>query len=44
MVEDGSGNLFGTASQGGADGDGTLFEIKAGSNSICSGLLQRYQR
>ncbi len=34
LVEDGSGNLFGTTTAGGASGDGTVFEVKAGSGTI----------
>jgi uncharacterized repeat protein (TIGR03803 family) len=34
LVEDSSGNLFGTAGQGGASGTGTVFEIAAGSGVI----------
>jgi uncharacterized repeat protein (TIGR03803 family) len=34
VVEDSSGNLFGTTDNGGANGDGTVFEIKAGSNAV----------
>jgi uncharacterized repeat protein (TIGR03803 family) len=34
VVEDSSGNLFGTADEGGAYGDGTVFEIKAGSGAV----------
>ena len=34
LVEDGNGNLFGTTFEGGAHGDGTVFEVKAGSDSI----------
>jgi uncharacterized repeat protein (TIGR03803 family) len=34
VVEDGSGNLFGTTLAGGDYGDGTVFEVKAGSNTI----------
>ena len=34
LVEDGSGNLFGAATAGGASGDGTLFEVAAGSGAI----------
>ena len=34
LVEDGSGNLFGTTYGGGSSGDGTLFEVQAGSNAV----------
>jgi uncharacterized repeat protein (TIGR03803 family) len=34
LVEDKSDNLFGTASGGGALGDGTIFELAAGSGTI----------
>ncbi len=34
LVEDGGGNLFGTTTAGGASGDGTVFEVKAGSGTI----------
>ncbi len=34
LVEDGSGNLFGAATDGGAYGDGDVFEVAAGSNAI----------
>ena len=34
VVLDGSGNLYGTSSYGGSKGDGTVFEITAGSNTI----------
>jgi uncharacterized repeat protein (TIGR03803 family)/parallel beta-helix repeat protein len=34
LVADGSGNLFGTTQYGGASGQGTVFEVKAGDNSI----------
>ena len=34
VVEDSSGNLFGTTINGGAIGDGTVFEIAAGSPTI----------
>ena len=34
LVEDGSGDLFGTAIGGGASSDGTLFEVAAGSGAI----------
>ncbi len=34
LVEDGSGNLFGTTSVGGASRDGTVFEVKAGSGTV----------
>jgi len=34
LVEDSSGNLFGTTTQGGARGGGTVFEVAAGSNTI----------
>jgi uncharacterized repeat protein (TIGR03803 family) len=34
MVLDGSGNLFGTATSGGPQGDGTVFELPAGSQTL----------
>jgi len=34
LVEDSSGNLFGTTYSGGASGNGTVFEVAAGSGSI----------
>src|SRR5690349_608740 len=34
VVEDGSGNLFGTAELGGASNQGTVFEVAAGSGAI----------
>jgi uncharacterized repeat protein (TIGR03803 family) len=34
LIEDSSGNLFGTAYQGGANGAGTVFEVIAGSGTI----------
>ena len=34
LVEDSSGNLFGTTQGGGAYGDGTVFKVAAGSGSI----------
>jgi uncharacterized repeat protein (TIGR03803 family) len=34
MVIDGSGNLYGTTRNGGAYGDGTVFELAAGSGTI----------
>jgi uncharacterized repeat protein (TIGR03803 family)/autotransporter-associated beta strand protein len=34
VIKDASGNLFGTTEQGGASGDGTVFEIAAGSGTI----------
>jgi uncharacterized repeat protein (TIGR03803 family) len=34
VIEDSSGNLFGTTNQGGANGEGTVFEIKKGSGSV----------
>ena len=34
LVEDSSGNLFGTTYMGGANGDGTVFEVQAGSGTI----------
>ena len=34
LVEDSSGNLFGTTADGGANGDGTVFEVAAGSDTI----------
>jgi len=34
LIMDGSGNLYGTAYSGGANGDGTVFEVAAGSNAI----------
>jgi uncharacterized repeat protein (TIGR03803 family) len=38
LVEDASGNLFGTTSAGGAFGDGTVFEVKADNGTI-TGLV-----
>lgn len=32
LIEDGSGNLFGTTSTGGANGDGTVFELVKADN------------
>ena len=34
MVEDGNGDLFGTTTNGGTSGDGTLFEIPAGTDTL----------
>ena len=34
LVEDSSGNLFGTPAYGGTSGDGTVFEVLRGSNQI----------
>jgi uncharacterized repeat protein (TIGR03803 family) len=34
LIEDASGNLFGTVAGGGASGDGTVFEVAAGSGVI----------
>ena len=34
LISDGSGNLYGTAAVGGADNDGTVFELAKGSNTI----------
>jgi uncharacterized repeat protein (TIGR03803 family) len=34
LIADSHGNLFGTAPQGGANHDGTLFEVAAGSHAI----------
>ncbi len=34
LVEDASGNLFGTTANGGANGDGTVFEVAAGTTAI----------
>jgi uncharacterized repeat protein (TIGR03803 family) len=34
LAEDSSGNLYGAASSGGANGNGTLFELKSGSSAI----------
>jgi uncharacterized repeat protein (TIGR03803 family) len=34
LVLDGSGNLYGTANQGGSRGDGTVFELAQGSGTI----------
>jgi uncharacterized repeat protein (TIGR03803 family) len=34
LVMDGSGNLYGPASQGGAYGDGTVFEVAHGSDTL----------
>jgi uncharacterized repeat protein (TIGR03803 family) len=36
LVMDGSGNLYGTTSYGGASNDGTLFELAAGSGTIAT--------
>ena len=36
LTTDVSGNLFGTTSGGGANGNGTVFEVKSGSNGITS--------
>jgi uncharacterized repeat protein (TIGR03803 family) len=34
LVMDGSGNLYGTATQGGASGAGTVFEVAKGSSTV----------
>ena len=34
LVEDSSGNLFGTTEAGGTNGDGTVFEVAAGSGAV----------
>jgi uncharacterized repeat protein (TIGR03803 family) len=34
LVEDGSGNLYGTATNGGASGAGTVFEVVSGSGTV----------
>jgi uncharacterized repeat protein (TIGR03803 family) len=34
LVEDSSGDLFGTTYAGGSSSDGTVFEVKAGSNTV----------
>ena len=34
LIMDGSGDLYGTAAVGGADGDGTVFELAKGSNTV----------
>jgi uncharacterized repeat protein (TIGR03803 family) len=34
VIFDAAGNLYGTASSGGANGDGTVFEVAAGSGSV----------
>ena len=34
LVQDSSGNLYGVASNGGTNGDGAIFEIAAGTNTI----------
>ena len=34
LVEDSSGNLFGTTSQGGTSSDGTVFEVAAGTHAL----------
>jgi uncharacterized repeat protein (TIGR03803 family) len=34
LLEDSSGNLFGTTLQGGLNGDGTVFELAHGSNTL----------
>jgi uncharacterized repeat protein (TIGR03803 family) len=36
LVMDGSGNLYGPASQGGASSDGTVWEVPAGSGAIAT--------
>ena len=36
LVEDSSGNLFGTTEYGGAKDDGTVFEVQAGSGTIAT--------
>ena len=42
---DGSGNLYGTTDDGGANGDGTVFEIKAGEqHDHHARVVQRNQR
>jgi len=34
LIADAAGNLYGTASQGGASGDGTVFEVASGSSAV----------
>ena len=34
LIMDASGNLYGTTSSGGGNGDGTIFEVMAGTNSL----------
>ena len=34
LIMDSSGNLYGTTSEGGASGDGTVFELATGSGTI----------
>jgi uncharacterized repeat protein (TIGR03803 family) len=34
LVADGAGNLYGTTERGGANGDGTVFQITAGTNTL----------
>ncbi len=34
LIRDGSGNLFGTTYEGGTSGDGTVFEVAAGTNTL----------
>ena len=34
LVADSAGNLYGTTSDGGANGDGTVFEIAAGTHAL----------
>ncbi len=45
LVMDASGNLYGTASEGGTSNDGTIFELASGRLQVHDGqLLQRDQR
>ncbi|HVU86071.1 MAG TPA: choice-of-anchor tandem repeat GloVer-containing protein [Pirellulales bacterium] len=34
LISDGAGIFFGTASEGGSSGDGTVFDVAAGSNTV----------
>jgi uncharacterized repeat protein (TIGR03803 family) len=36
LIADASGNLYGMTSEGGADNEGTLFEIVAGTHALTS--------
>ena len=45
LVRDAQGNLFGTTQFGGANGDGTVFELAAGTGTITTlAIVQRRQR
>ena len=45
LLADASGNLYGTTDGGGASGDGTVFEVTAGTlGDQYSGHVQRYER